>query len=67
MYLGKPVVATKCIPVIERIVQHGYNGILVDTENIEQLAEGMIEALSLKDFKMTYQPATKQDIVPLFG
>lgn len=67
MYLGKPVVATKCIPVIERIVQHGYNGILVDTENIEQLAKGMIEALSLKDFKMTYQPATRQDIVPLFG
>lgn len=67
MYIGKPVVATKCIPVIERIVKNGYNGILVETENINALAEGMKAAPSLKNFGMTYHPATSNDFVSLFN
>ena len=66
MYLGKPVVATKCIPVIERMVKDGYNGIVVESENIEALAEGMKNAPSLKDFEMTYHPATCKDFISLF-
>lgn len=66
MYLGKPVVATRCIPAIERIVRNGYNGILVDNENIDSIADGMVKALQLKDFIMTYRPATKEDFIRLF-
>ena len=66
MYLGKPVVATKCIPVIDRIVKDGYNGIVVESENIKALAEGMKNAPSLKDFEMTYHPATCEDFISLF-
>ncbi|MBQ8453736.1 MAG: glycosyltransferase [Bacteroidaceae bacterium] len=66
MYLGKPVVATRCIPVIDRIVKNGYNGIVVESENIEALAEGMKKAPLLKDFEMTYHPATKEDFISLF-
>ena len=66
MYLGKPVVATRCIPVIDRIVKNGYNGIVVESENIKALAEGMKSAPLLKDFEMTYHPATCKDFISLF-
>lgn len=66
MYLGKPVVATRCIPVIDRIVKDGYNGIVVESENVKALAEGMKNAPSLKDFEMTYHPATCEDFISLF-
>lgn len=66
MYLGKPVVAAKCIPVISRIVKNGYNGILVPSEDVEAMADAMQKAIHLKDFKMTYTPASKEDFVSLF-
>lgn len=67
MYIGKPVVATTCIPVIERIVKDGYNGVLVEADNCESLANGMLNVLCLKDFKMTYQPAESKDVIALFS
>lgn len=66
MYLGKPVVATTCIPVISRIVKDGYNGILVAPENVEAMSDAMQKAIHLKDFTMTYIPASKEDIISLF-
>lgn len=66
MYLGKPVVATTCIPVVSRIVKDGYNGILVAPEDIEAMADAMQKALQLTQFKMTYIGASRDDIVNLF-
>ena len=66
MYLGKPVVATTCVPVISRIVKDGYNGMLVAPECVEAMADAMKKALQLKNFKMTYIPASQKDIVDLF-
>lgn len=67
MFLGKPVVATKCIPIIERIVKDGYNGCLAENNDVGSIADKMIEALGLKNFKMTYQPADKNDVISLFS
>ena len=66
MYLGKPVVATTCIPVVSRIVKDGYNGILVNPDDVEAIAEAMRKAIHLKDFKMTYIPANQKDFILLF-
>lgn len=66
MYLKKPVAATKCIPMVGRIVKDGYNGILAVSEDIDSLAYAMIQALKLKDFKMTYQSSTKEDFRNVF-
>lgn len=66
MYLEKPVVATRCIPVIDRIVKDCYNGIVVESEDVKALAEGMKKAPLLKDYNMTYHPATIEDFVSLF-
>ena len=67
MFLGKPVVATRCIPVIDRIVKDGYNGIIVESENVESIAEGMKMAPMLKDFDMTYCPTSKEDMISVFN
>ena len=66
MYLGKPVVAARCIPVIDRIVEDGYNGYIVPSEDVEAMAEAMLKALELKGFEMTYKPASKEEIIALF-
>ena len=42
LYLGKPVVATRCLPVIERLVHDGKNGFKVDVENPEQMAYAIL-------------------------
>ncbi|MBR6142467.1 MAG: glycosyltransferase [Bacteroidaceae bacterium] len=66
MYIGKPVVATRCIPVIDRIVKDGYNGITVESNNVEALAQGMKRAPLLKDFDMTYHPSSSTEFLTLF-
>ena len=66
MYLGKPVVATRCIPIIERIVEEGDNGYTVPSEDIDAMAEAMLKAPHLTDFGLTYHSATKEDFIRLF-
>lgn len=66
MYIGKPVVATVSIPVIDRMVEQGYNGYKVKVEDIDDMADKMMKALKLKDFKMTYKPSTPEDYIKLF-
>ncbi len=65
-YLGVPCVATRCLDVIDEIVKDGYNGYKVEIDDIEGLASGMINALELKSFEMTYKPATPTDFVSVF-
>ncbi len=47
LYMQKPVVATKCVPVVERIVQNGLNGYLVDCGDHNGMAKNMKNALEL--------------------
>lgn len=42
LYLGKPVVATRCVPVIDRLIEHGKTGFLVEVENFEQIANAIL-------------------------
>jgi len=43
LYLEKPIVATRCVPFLEKLIKNGENGFLVDVENIEQLAESILK------------------------
>lgn len=63
MYLGRPVVATRCLDIISEMVKDGVNGYSCNVESPEDLAEGMKKALLLKDCKMIYKPSTKEDII----
>jgi glycosyltransferase involved in cell wall biosynthesis len=65
-YIGKPAAATKCIPVIERIITEGVNGYVAESENPNSLAESMLKAVKLGKINMTYQGASEEDFRRLF-
>lgn len=66
MYIGVPVVATRCVNIIDRIIKDGYNGYIVNPDCVEYMAEAMLKALKLKDFSITYEGATKEDFQKVF-
>jgi glycosyltransferase involved in cell wall biosynthesis len=47
-YLNSPIVATKCIPLIEELLDNGKNGFICNVDNIEALIEAIVNVLKLK-------------------
>ncbi len=48
LYLGRPVIATRCAAIVERLIKQGENGFIVDTDNVEQLGDAMLGYRRLK-------------------
>lgn len=65
-YLGRPCVATVCIPMIDRIINEGENGYKVPSEDYEKLATAMVKAPRLGQISMSYHPTTKEEFIKLF-
>lgn len=42
LFLGKPVVVTRCVPVVERLVLEGINGFKVDVDNVQQMSRAIL-------------------------
>lgn len=61
LYLGTPVAAFKCIPVIGRIVTDGADGYLAEKENVESLAKAMMKASELGRVMSVYKSASMED------
>ncbi len=66
MYMKVPVVATRCLPIIDRIIKDGTNGYRVEVEDIDGMAEAMIKALDIHEFSLLYIPSSDEDFVKLF-
>ena len=66
LYLGTPIAAFRCIPIIERIIDEGYNGYTASPNNIQELAKAMVKASALGRVKSKYKPASIQDFHRLF-
>ena len=49
MYLDKPVAATTCVPIIEKLIDDGVNGYKAEPENAEMLASAMLKVILLHD------------------
>lgn len=67
MYLGKPVVATRCLPIIDRMVEDGVNGYKVEVGDYEKMAVAMVRAIGLKNVRLKYQPSSNEKIEDLFN
>jgi len=67
LYLGTPVAAFRCIPIIERIVKEGISGYTAKAEDIDSLTTAMKSALELGRIESTYLPAGKQQIIELIN
>lgn len=65
--LGRPCAATRCIPIISRIIRDGENGFLAETESPESLAEAMINASRFSEVAMSYRPAEREDFLRVFA
>ena len=66
LYLGTPVAAMKCVPVIERIVEDGKTGFLAANGNVEELADAMLKAYRLGRITNTYVPHTEEIYYQIF-
>lgn len=66
LYLGTPVAATVCIPIINRIVENSVNGYLARPEDPVSLASAMLKACKLGRVKTNYHPAKIDDFITLF-
>lgn len=66
LYLGTPVAAFKCIPIIERIISDGVDGYLAEKDNITSLANAMFQASRLGRVKNNYKSAQISDFHAIF-
>ena len=66
LYLGTPVAAFKCIPIIERIVKNGIDGNLADSNSPNSLAEAMLNSLKIERKPSRYVGTDKKMITNLF-
>lgn len=60
LYLEKPVVATRCVPMVSDLIQQGENGFLVDVEDEESLAAAIINYKRLKP--KTYHLNSEEEV-----
>lgn len=65
--LGTPCAASRCIPIISRIIKEGENGYTSDSEDPEGLANAMIKASKIEEIRNSYHPATEEDFQNLFN
>lgn len=66
LYLGTPVAAMKCIPVIGRIVTDGIDGYLAEKESPGSLAVAMEKAVKLGRIITIYRGSQPGDFTRLF-
>lgn len=60
-YLGTPVAAFKCIPVIERLVNDGRDGFLAEKEDTTSLSEAILSAITLGHQQSSYHSTAISD------
>ena len=65
LYLKKPIIATRCIPFMDKLITNGINGLLVDVENIDQLANAILRYNEI-DIKKCILLQDKSSINELF-
>ena len=66
-YLGVPCTAARCLNVVDDIIKSGKNGYVVNVDDVEGMAHGMIDAIKLKNCTMIYKPGTPEEFTNLFN
>jgi len=54
IYIKKPIVATRCIPYMDRLIEDGKSGFLVDVEDSEALAKSILNYSQLDVSQYNY-------------
>lgn len=67
LYLGTPVAAFTCIPIISRIIEEGKTGYTAKAEDVDGLTESIKKTLLLGRIETTYKPASKEEIIKIIN
>lgn len=59
LYLETPVVATRCIPYMKELIQEGFNGSLVDVEDVDSLT---LAILGYKKIKLKFADTIEHNV-----
>jgi len=54
LYLKKPIIATTCIPFMSQLIENHHNGLLVDVEDIDQLAHAILHYHTIEPIDSKY-------------
>jgi glycosyltransferase involved in cell wall biosynthesis len=63
IHLRKPIVATRVVPILERLIEDGKSGTLVPVEDEARLSEAILRYDTLTGI---HRPLPKQDVVAFF-
>lgn len=66
LYLGTPVAAFKCIPIIERMVRDEIDGFLAEKKDASSLATAISKTIGLGRISTVYTGATNEDFLKIF-
>ncbi len=68
LYLKKPIVATKCMPFMNKLIHDGKNGLLVDIEDENQLADAILnyEVIDV-NYKSSLNESNVNELFNVFG
>lgn len=66
LYLGTPVAAFKCVPVIQRILTDGKDGYLAEKKDVQSLAKAMTNAVKLGRIKSSYHQNSEESFSKVF-
>ncbi len=67
LYVGTPVAAFQCIPIVERIINDGEDGFLAEKENVKSLSDAMTKACKLGRIKLSFKLCSVEDFQRIFS
>lgn len=65
-FLKTPSAAVKCVPIISRMINDGFNGFLAEPENPHSLAKAMISSSKIEEVIPIYKSSSKEDFISIF-
>lgn len=66
MYLNRPIAATTCVPIIDKLIKNGTNGYKAEPDNSESLAIAMQQAVKLHNISNCHNDDSYITIKKLF-
>lgn len=65
-FLGIPCAVSRCLDIVDSIINDGINGYKCEVDDSRGLAEAMKRSLSLHNVPMTYHPSKIEDFIRFF-
>lgn len=65
-YLNTPIVATRCVPVVEKLIENDVNGFICSVDNVVELSESIIKCIDLDRNRVSNQDYQGSSLEVLF-